>query len=123
MSQYNILLEKEYYTLLTKTTSIPLIGCVMMVKNEEKRIHVSLNSVVRCINCCIIYGTGSTDRTVEIIKEDCDKHKINLYMICGIFVNFSVSRNILLDYADTKEVHYTLLLDSNDELQGGGVIN
>lgn len=115
---YNILVEKEYKR-LSLTNKKPHIGCLMMVKNEEKRIHVSLNSVTDTVDCLIIYDTGSTDKTIEIITTHCEKHKLNLYMISGDFVNFATSRNVSLDYADTKNVHFLLLLDTNDELQNG----
>lgn len=118
MSTYKILVEKEYNK-LCRDNKTPVIGCLMMVKNEEKRIHVTLDSVVGVVDCMIIYDTGSTDKTVEIIMEHCEKHKLNLYMIQGDFVNFAVSRNVSLDYADTKEVDFILLMDTNDELRGG----
>lgn len=118
MSSYKILVEKEYLK-LKRDKKTPIIGCLMMVKNEEKRIHVSLESVTGTVDCMIIYDTGSTDKTIEIITNHCEKHKLNLYMIQGDFVNFSVSRNISLDYADTKEIDFILLLDTNDELKGG----
>ena len=118
MSKYNVLVETEYNE-LNKDGEVPIIGCLMMVKNEEKRIHVSLNSVTEFVDCLIIYDTGSTDKTVEIITNHCEKHKLNLYMIQGEFVNFAVSRNVSLDYADTKNIDFILLLDTNDELQGG----
>ena len=117
-NSYTIIVEKEYYA-LSRDSKQPIIACLMMVKNEEARIHVSLDSVVGYVKCYIIYDTGSTDKTIDIIKDHCDKHKINLYLIQGEFVNFSVSRNVSLDYADTKNVHYFLLLDTNDELQEG----
>jgi glycosyltransferase involved in cell wall biosynthesis len=118
MSKYNILIEKEYYSLDLQDPE-PIIGCLMMVKNEEERIHVSLESVANCVKCYIIYDTGSTDKTTDIIQNHCEKNKINLYMINGDFVNFAESRNVSLDYADTKNIHYLVLLDSNDELRGG----
>jgi len=118
MSSYRIIIEKEYYP-LSLTRKKPIIGCLMMVKDEEKRLHVSLDSVTGTVDCFIIYDTGSTDSTIEIIKNHCEKHKINLYMIGGDFVNFSVSRNVSLDYADTKNVHFYVLLDVNDELRNG----
>ena len=118
MSTYKILIEKEYYP-LSLDNKKPIIGCLMMVKNEEKRIHVSLDSVTGTVDCFIIYDTGSTDKTTEIITNHCEKHKINLYMIQGEFINFAVSRNVSLDYADTKPVHFLTLLDTNDELRGG----
>ena len=118
MSKYKVLIEKEYKK-LNVNSKTPIIGCLMMVKNEKKRIHVSLESVTGTVDCLIIYDTGSTDDTIEIITKHCEKHKLNLYMIHGEFINFSESRNISLDYADTIPVHFLLLLDTNDELQGG----
>lgn len=118
---YNVVLEKEYYSISLEDNE-PNIACLMIVKNEEKRIHISLESVIGTVKCFIIYDTGSTDKTKEIIINFCEKNKINLYMIEGEFVNFSVSRNVLLDYADTKDVHFLLLLDTNDELKGGDIL-
>jgi glycosyltransferase involved in cell wall biosynthesis len=97
----------------------PKIACVMMVKNEKKRIRVSLESVKDIISCYIIFDTGSEDDTKEIIIEYCKEYKKNLYIISGNFVNFSVSRNCLLDYADKFPIDFLLLMDTNDELRGG----
>lgn len=116
IEQYKILVEKEYTKIPSKK---PSIGLVMMLKNEKKQLHVSLNSIVGYVDCLIIYDTGSTDNTVEIIKNHCEKHKINLYLIQGVFENFSVSRNVLLKYADKIDVKYLLMLDCNDQLRGG----
>lgn len=95
------------------------IAAVIMCKNEHKRIHVTLESVKDYVNCIIIYDTGSTDDTLDIIKKFCEKHKLNYHIITGTFVDFSISRNVLLDYADTINVEFLLLLDVNDELQNG----
>jgi glycosyltransferase involved in cell wall biosynthesis len=98
----------------------PRIGLLMMVKNEHQTIKVSLDSVKDYVQCFIIYDTGSTDDTIEIITNYCKEHKMNLYMIQGDFVNFSTSRNVLLNFADTIDhIQYLLLLDSNDQLRGG----
>lgn len=96
------------------------IALVLMVKNEEKRIHVSLESVIDIVKSIIVYDTGSTDSTISIIKSFCKQHQIPLRLKHGEFVDFSTSRNILLDFADTfQDVDYLLLLDSNDELKEG----
>lgn len=122
MSKYRKIIEKEYYPL---SADEPTIGLLMMVKNEHQRLHVSLDSVVdeetgeKFVDAIIIYDTGSEDDTMDIVKAFSEKHKINLYMIQGEFENFAVSRNVSLDYADTVNVHYLLLLDCNDELRGG----
>lgn len=115
-----ILIEKEYKSIKTPLPGWnATIALTMMVKNEERRIHVSLESVVGVVDALIIFDTGSTDRTVDIITEFCEKHRINLYMISGSFVNFCVSRNVLLHYCNRFEVEFLLMLDCNDELRGG----
>jgi glycosyltransferase involved in cell wall biosynthesis len=115
-TEYKVLLEQEYYKLDPEKATI---GLLMMLKNEKKRLHVTLNSVIGVVDSLIIFDTGSTDNTIDIIKEFSEKNKINLYLIQGDFVNFSVSRNTSLYYADTIGVKYLLLLDCNDELRGG----
>jgi len=96
------------------------IALAMMVKNESARIHVSLESVKGYVNSCIIYDTGSTDGTIEIISKFCEESNILFRLKQGEFVDFSTSRNVLLDFADTfTDVNYLLMLDCNDELQSG----
>jgi len=113
---------REFYSL---DRNKPTIGLLMMLKNEKKRLHVTLESLidsdsgVKYVDAIIVYDTGSTDNTKEIVKDFCEKHKINLYMKEGEFVNFSVSRNVSLDFADTIDVKYLLLMDCNDEIRDG----
>ena len=113
---YNVIAKKEFAKL---SRDEPTIGLVMMVKNEKKRLQYTLDSIVGHVDCMIMYDTGSTDNTIELITDHAEKHKINLYMIQGDFVNFSESRNVVLKYADTIDVKFLLLLDCNDELRGG----
>lgn len=106
----------------TKTTSKkqPHIALLIMMKNEEKRLHVSLESVVGYVDSIVVYDTGSTDNSLQILKDFADKHKITLRLKEGEFVNFSVSRNVSLDFADSfEDIDFLLLLDVNDELRGG----
>ncbi len=96
------------------------IGVLMMVKNEKLRISVTLESIKNFADCLIIYDTGSSDNTIEICENFSKQNNIPLYLKQGEFVNFEVSRNISLDFADTVEfIDYLLLLDTNDELKGG----
>lgn len=116
--KFEIIVEKQYTNFSNKNN--PTIALLMMCKNEHLRMQISLDSVIGIVDCMIVYDTGSTDDTVDIIKSHCEKHKINLYMIKGEFVNFCISRNVVLDYADTIDnVDFLLLLDVNDELRGG----
>ena len=99
------------------------IALLMMVKNESKRILNSLGSVIGTVQSVVIYDTGSTDDTVNIIQEFCLKNKLPLRLKTGIFQDFSSSRNVSLDFADTfPEIDYLLLLDGNDELKGGNIL-
>jgi glycosyltransferase involved in cell wall biosynthesis len=94
------------------------IGVLMMVKNEQKRILVSLESIKTVADFLIIYDTGSIDNTIQLIKDFCEKNDIILRLKIGEFVNFSTSRNVCLDFADTfLDVDYLLLMDVNDELK------
>ncbi len=115
---FNLLHKIEFNNLNELNKKSPTIGLLMMVKNEEKRLHVSLESVKNVASAIVIYDTGSTDNTVNICVEFAKKYKINLYLIQGVFEDFSTSRNVSLDFAETIDVKYLLLLDSNDELKG-----
>lgn len=98
----------------------PHIALLMMVKNEHKRLHVSLQSVVGIVSSVVLYDTGSTDNTIQIATDFCKQHNIPLRLKQGTFVDFSTSRNVSLDFADTfDDIDFLLLLDCNDELRGG----
>ncbi len=115
------------YSLITSTGKFNFAGTsckervalVMMIKNEEKRIEVSYDSAKTITNTFVILDTGSTDRTIEITKNYCKKNNITLHLKQTTFVNFEVSRNELLDFADEvlKHHYFLLQLDSNDELR------
>lgn len=93
------------------------IACLLMVKNEEKSIIKTLNSLLKKIDGIIIYDTGSTDQTLNFIKSWSNKNKFHIEIFTGNFVDFSTSRNILLNFAFEKnEYDYFLLMDANDEL-------
>lgn len=99
------------------------ISVFMMVKNEQKRILVSLESVKDYVDSIIIFDTGSTDNTIQIINEYCNKHKLLLRLKQGEFIDFSTSRNEGLNFAESfSEIDYILLLDTNDELRGGNLL-
>jgi len=97
------------------------ISALMMVKNETKRIRVSLESIKDTVDSIVIFDTGSTDDTIKIITTFCKNNKIILRLKEGEFVDFSTSRNVSLDFADSfEEIDFLLLLDTNDELRDSG---
>lgn len=99
------------------------VAILAMVKNEEKRIHVTLNSIKGFADSLIIYDTGSTDKTLDIIQNFCKENKIPLRLKHGTFVDFSTSRNVSLEFAETfADIDFIVLMDANDELQGGQVL-
>lgn len=96
------------------------IALLMMVKNEHKRLLVSLESTIGYVNSIVVYDTGSTDDTIEILQNFSAKYKIPLRLKQGEFENFAASRNVALDFADTfDDIDYLLLMDTNDEIRGG----
>jgi len=108
------------------------ILAALMVKNEEKRILVSLSSIKDSVSGVALYDTGSEDNTVKLVKDFCNENNIEFFLLEGQFEDFSVSRNKLFDFIDKinldkLEKHtfknnnvfdYVLLLDSNDEYRG-----
>lgn len=96
------------------------IAATMMLKNESKRLGTTLKSLEGYIAGLIIFDTGSTDNTIEILREWSAKEGVPLHLKEGTFQNFRDSRNELFDFADTiKGYDFLLLLDCNDELRGG----
>lgn len=94
------------------------IACAIMCKNEEKRIVISLESIKTICKSIVIFDTGSTDKTIDIIKEWCEKNNLQLRLKIGKFIDFSTSRNELLSFCDEfQEIDYILMLDTNDELK------
>ena len=95
------------------------IAVLIMCKNEKKRMRVSLESIKHIADSLVIFDTGSTDNTLEIIKEFTDKNNIPLRLKHGEFVDFSTSRNVGISFAESfDDVDYILMLDVNDELRG-----
>ena len=90
----------------------------IMCKNEENTIGRTCLSIVGWVDIVVIYDTGSTDRTLEVIRDFFHGwNRVKLYIFEGEFEDFATSRNKLLDYCNSiPEIDYVLLMDSNDEL-------
>jgi glycosyltransferase involved in cell wall biosynthesis len=98
------------------------ISCVIMMKNESKRIHVTINSVIPACKSIVVYDTGSEDNCIEIVKNIADKAgtivRLKQDFIPKEKFNFRDPRNTLQDFADTfTDIDYYLLMDCNDQLQ------
>jgi glycosyltransferase involved in cell wall biosynthesis len=93
------------------------VGVLMMVKNEKDSIEVSLNSTKGYFDVIIVFDTGSDDGTVDIIRRVCKKNDQVLYLKEGVFKSFPESRNEALEFAETIDVDYILMMDAGDEFQ------
>lgn len=80
----------------------PLLVVVLMVKNEEAVIIPTLEPFVQGgVEAYLIFDTGSTDKTIETVTDYFRRMNITNYIIeQEPFVNFAVSRNRALDFAD-----------------------
>ena len=94
-----------------------LVGVLMMIKNEENSIAVSINSVKDYIKHVIIFDTGSTDRTIEIVKETCAANNQELHLKVGVFKSFPESRNDAIEFAESVKVKFLILMDAGDEFK------
>jgi tetratricopeptide (TPR) repeat protein len=93
----------------------PLLGLVMIVKNEAKRVASVLASYRPYIDSWTILDTGSTDGTQDLVRGE----------LAGIpgtlheepFVDFATSRNRALDLHGISTVFS--IMPNGDVLQGG----
>jgi len=100
------------------------IGALIMVKNEEKSIKTTIDSLKGYINTIIIYDTGSTDNTLSIIVKSCQANNQTLHIkTTNIFNNFAESRNESIEFAESIDIDYLLLMDAGDELKTDLSIN
>jgi glycosyltransferase involved in cell wall biosynthesis len=109
----------------------------MMVKNEENNIIPTLDSVRGKVDYIVIYDTGSTDNTLNVIKKWIDENDMAdkfTKMVTNVkntnpdefdtlpsFVfSFAFHRNLLLDfvYNSFNNFEQILMLDAGDMLQG-----
>lgn len=93
------------------------VGLCMIVRNEEKVIERSLRSAFQFVDCWCIVDTGSTDRTMEIVRrvaKECGKpgslHESK-------WVNFGHNRTEALELA-RNYMDWILMMDADDSLEG-----
>jgi hypothetical protein len=93
-----------------------LLTLSMIVKDEEKTLARTLESVRPFLDRWVILDTGSTDGTRELIHRTLAGVPGQLHE--APFVDFSTTRNHALDLAG-EATEFILWLDADDELTGG----
>lgn len=89
----------------------------MIVRNEEKYIERCLKSVLPYVDAVCISDTGSTDRTVDIIKKTVREWGTQpLYLSHDKWVDYSTNRNLVIDKAKEifPEEKWHLWIDADD---------
>lgn len=84
----------------------------MIVKNESKIITRLFDSIISIIDCYCICDTGSTDDTINIIKNYFEQKNISGIIFQEPFVNFSYNRNLAISACEGI-ADYLLLLDAD----------
>jgi len=88
----------------------------MIVKNESLVIQRMLNSVINLIDYYVIVDTGSTDKTIECIKEFFSDKNIKGEIHEEKFVNFGYNRTHAVNLAKDK-CDYILFMDADHILK------
>ena len=92
-----------------------------IVRNEEARIQRAIDSAAPFIDSYVIHDTGSTDKTVELIKDTFATYKIPGVVTTGEFKDFSQARNDALrsarSYRAVNPFDWLILFDADMELK------
>ena len=89
----------------------------MIVKNESKIIEETLNNISKYINYWVISDTGSTDNTIEVIKNKFDSLNIPGEIFSDKWEDFGTNRSIAISHAFNK-CDYILVMDADDIIVG-----
>lgn len=88
-----------------------------MCKNEEHCITDTLNAVYKYIDYWVVHDTGSTDNTVQIVKEFFAEKNIPGELFEGEWVGFDYNKTQLFERCYDK-TDYILHLDADDIFHG-----
>ncbi len=91
-----------------------------MVKNEEVELPVTLSSledrIGNPIDGILLLDTGSTDSTIQLVKDWGRSNFIEIKVAQRPFDDFSSSRNHMLDKAAELSLPWLLIIDAGDQL-------
>lgn len=100
----------------TLCNSEHLLAVAIMVKNEALVINKTLEPFIAAgVTHFLVYDTGSTDGTPEVVQQFFTMHKVKHGIIIKEpFIDFATSRNKALDHAHTlfPNVHFIIMPDA-----------
>ena len=99
------------------SSDTPVVGLVMIVKNEEAVIERALRSALPFISTYVIVDTGSTDRTKEIIASVFAEANLQGLLVDRPWVDFGVNRSEALSLCDGR-MTCAYMMDADDSLAG-----
>jgi len=102
---------------LPKVKNSPSIVFATMCKNEEHCILETLKSVAPYIDYWVVCDTGSTDKTVELVKEFFAERGIPGELFVDDWVGFDFNKTLMMGRAKDK-ADYIMHLDADDQLVG-----
>ena len=95
--------------------AVPIVGLVMIVKNEEAVIERALRSIIPFITTYVIVDTGSTDKTREICASVLSD--MSGLLVDRPWTNFGANRTEALAMCDGR-MDWAIMLDADDTLNG-----
>ncbi len=75
------------------------LAVCIMVKNEKGQIERTIASCQASVDGFMFLDTGSSDGTPKIIQEICNRNGLEYFLYHSQFVDFSTTRNYLLECA------------------------
>lgn len=92
---------------------LPMVGLVMIVKNESHVITEALASIVDFVDYYVISDTGSTDDTPEVIQTFFQRHGVDGEIFHDEWSDFGTNRSRVLAHAMGR-MQYAWMLDADD---------
>jgi len=118
----NVMVAKEANDIMQMLNSVvmikrPTIVFATMCKNEEHCILQTLESVADHIDYWIVCDTGSTDKTIEIVKSFFKERNIPGELHQDEWVGFDHNKTLMMERSKGK-ADYIMHLDADDLLVG-----
>jgi glycosyltransferase involved in cell wall biosynthesis len=109
-------LLNNHFSQAYSTDKQPLLVVTIMVKNEAPVMEATLKPFFEAgLQHYLVLDTGSTDKTVQVVRDLFRKYKISDgYIVEQPFVNFAVSRNFALECAEEffPQALFFLMIDA-----------